>query len=94
MRRPGRGLAQGVAAGWEAVGVPGMMMVAAVTTLGSVSLGRRIGSDRAVGQLLAQQLMTEIVAKAYEVAGAANAVTFGSDSGDSVADAVSWLLQQ
>lgn len=34
-----------------------------------------------------------IVTRAYAAADAANAVTFGTESGNSVADAVSWLLQ-
>jgi len=40
-------------------------MVAALTTVGTASLGRRINADRQVGRLLAEQLMTEILSKTY-----------------------------
>lgn len=43
----------------------GGMMVAALTTVGTASLGRRINADRQVGRLLAEQLMTEILSKSY-----------------------------
>jgi len=44
----------------------GVMMVAALRTVAGVALGRRLDGDRYVGRMLGEQLMAEILSKAYQ----------------------------
>jgi len=62
--------------------IVGVMLVAALDTLGAARRSERITSERARGQLLAQELMSEILAQAYEDPTAALPGVLGPEAGE------------
>lgn len=60
----------------------GVLMVAALQTLGSAGLGRAKTTDRAVARALADALLTEIMAQAYQDPG--TSPLFGLEPGETL----------
>lgn len=58
-----------------------VVIVAALNTVGAAKVGRQKNADRARGTLLAQDLMSEILLKAYEEP--IDSVNFGRETGES-----------
>jgi type II secretory pathway pseudopilin PulG len=62
------------------IAVVGIMLVAALNTVGAARLGEQKTGDRGKGMLLAQQLMTEILQQSYEEP--VDIQVFGPESGE------------
>ncbi len=60
--------------------IVGVMMVAALTTLSSVAMTRQIDGNKQTGQMLARQLMAEILSKNYEDPDLAPRAFFGVEA--------------
>ena len=66
----------------------GLLLVAALNTLGATAISKRIIEHQAQGHLLAADLMAEILTQAYEEP--VDTVNFGRESGESGGDRVDW----
>jgi hypothetical protein len=62
------------------VALVGMMMAAAFKVMGVVAINQRIDAEQRIGYLLAEQLMSEILACSYEEKGTTN--SFGLETGE------------
>ncbi len=66
----------------------GVMLVAAINTLGATAVSKRSIEQQMLGDSLAQDLMAEILNEAYEEPD--DAPNFGRESGEGVGSRVSW----
>ncbi len=63
------------------VAVVGVMMVASLTTLSTVSMGRQVDNDKQLARTLGELLMAEILAKSYQDP-AVHSMSFGLEDGE------------
>lgn len=83
-RRPGFTLVEAAIS----IVLVGVLLVAALSTVGAAKLGERIRADRSEGQLLAQALMAEILNQAYEEPD--DTPQFGREVSEGSGDRTAW----
>ncbi len=68
--------------------IVGLMLVAALNTVGASKLSQSRNAEQSIGPMLAQDLMAEILSQYYEEP--VDAVGFGRESGESGGDRANW----